>query len=187
MIIPYSLTDLGAANANPDWKKDKINLFKADRDASFDKTKIQKWVKDKDGDTTGNFVYRHFVPYNWIFDAITETLENKTRGEIIQFLQDWTNALEIKPADTDTQLPNDPWKSRVDYDTWVEWSIESICDWRLNIYYGPGIGDAGGTRLDYPTSATKKKDQTDRVQHAANKLVENITALEKHIELNNPF
>ena len=187
MITPYSLTDITCQPAEIDWTKDWIAYFRANRSVSCDdKGQIERWVTDQDGEIGG--VYRHFVPYDWILSAISSTLEGKTRRGIVEKLEQWKHALEIESTEYDKRLATEKWSSRLNYDVWVERSIEAICEWRQNIYQGQGKGDGQGTRLDYPTSMTIGERQFDRVKQAANKLVELFPILaKKNQELKHPL
>ncbi|KZT51038.1 hypothetical protein CALCODRAFT_154246 [Calocera cornea HHB12733] len=158
MIVGYSATDMNGAGASPIWLQDRILNWKFSRDSTFDMRAIQAWVRGSPpngpGDTapagTRNSLYRHYVPYRWIFEYVTDHLANRTRTEIIAELQQWFTALNI-PQDWGWANVR---QNRFYYDGAIEWAIEAICDIKENIYWGPGQGDGAGTRLDIPNGPT---------------------------------
>lgn len=141
----------------------------------FDKTMMQNWVKTKDGVPTKdgkNWVYNHYVPHSRIYKAIEDVImtNSMTRETAIQWLVDIALKLKIKP---DATLVATKWKAnRVAYDLWADWAISAICDWKENIFYGPGTGDVRGSALDNPTNGKQLK----RVTRAAAKLQRLIQA-----------
>ncbi|KAJ0382970.1 hypothetical protein COL922a_011422 [Colletotrichum nupharicola] len=54
---------------------------------------------------------------------------------------------------------------------WQQWALEAFCDYPDNCYYGPGTGDAAGTKVDVP-NGVNAVDQKKRLQAAAIQLRE---------------
>ena len=68
------------------------------------------------------------------------------------------------------------------YDVWVDWAINSILDWPLNMFYGKGEGDHAGTWLDIPTVDNDKKGLiTTAIAAAQYKRVQGAMAMLKDI------
>jgi hypothetical protein len=138
----------------------------------FDKTEMHNYVKNTDGEPkvgSKSWVYNHYVPHSRILKAIEANILDKTRLQAFTWLRGVTRALGIQP-DQYIERFGDAMVNRVTYDAWVDWCIGSICDWRENIFYGPGTGDKQGTSLDHPKGGKRSKTQEKRVEEAAKKL-----------------
>lgn len=178
MLMIYDKEDFDpSTNATdaPAFLKRTICYMVYVRTDSFDKTTMQNWVKEKDGVATvngKNWVYNHYVPHSRIQKAIQEIIVRNeiSRETAIEWLI--SIALELK-IEADQKLAASNWgDSRVAYDVWMDWAVSAICDWKENIFYGPGLGDERGTALDIP----KNSRQLARVKRAAAKLHELIPA-----------
>ena len=102
------------------------------------------------GDNAGHGTYKHYIPYDRMFQKLIADMGFQTRGQIIGYLDTVANALGINPDNSRI----DPQHNRVGFDAWVTWVVEAICDWPQNIYRWPtSTGDAAGTAVDTPTGA----------------------------------
>lgn len=176
MLIVYDLDDLRPSHGPISWH-DRLGLRVLSltyvRSNAFDKSKMQNWVRKIDGEPLNegkNWVYNHYVPHSRIRDSIRDTIlgNEMTRTELLEWLIYITGELKIVP-DIDLQQSRAE-ESRAAYDTWVDWAITAICDWKCNIFFGPGEGDHGGTSLDTPTGTKQGKQQLERVQEAQKRL-----------------
>ena len=165
------------------------------RTDSFEKTKMQNWVRGKDGvlptTTDDNWIYNHHVPHSRIYRAVENVIlgKNMTREVVIHWLIDVISELNITP---DKALAATDWgASRLAYEVWADWAVSAICDWKWNIFYGPHTGDHGGITLDWPKANSENSEmQFTRVEKAAKQLDKVLDAkgflLEKTIDHEKP-
>jgi len=175
MYILYDTLDCGGQagqNVSTFWDLQVYALLSVRTDI-FDKTEMQNWVKKTDGNkgmpsgNRKNWVYNHHVPHSRILKAIEANISGMSRLKAMKWLRRVANDLGIQPDQYFKKLFEYPPSNRMSYDAWVDWCIGSICDWKQNIFYGPGSGDHRGTTLDTPPKRTK---QYDRVKAAAQRL-----------------
>ncbi|KAK0717696.1 hypothetical protein B0T26DRAFT_872102 [Lasiosphaeria miniovina] len=147
--------------------------------------KMKAYVKAKDGEpepiVSGkpkHWVYNHYVPHGRIIKAIEDVIVNKmmTRAQVLAWLDSVTKALKIEPDEFLKQVQN-PLTSRPAFDVWVDWAAAAICDWRENMFYGPGTGDGAGTRIDSPSGGANSAAQLARVKLGAAELKKNLPRL----------
>jgi hypothetical protein len=180
MYILYDKLDCGLGQAGknvPAFQDLQVYALLSVRTDIFDKTEMQNWVKKTDGNkgkpsgNRKNWVYNHHVPHSRILKAIEANILGKSRLDAMDWLVEVVKKLEIQPDEYFNKLFKSHTPNRMAYDARVDWCIGSICDWKQNIFYGPGSGDHRGTTLDTPPKKTK---QYTRVKDAAKKLREVI-------------
>ena len=147
------------------------------RSASYEWADIQKAVKNEDGDAThGTQIYRHYIPYQVLRVALEKIFveDGKSREMTCRWLYFTVLALykdcKIFPFEK-LKPPHNLFEvhTRMGSSAWTTWALEAICDYPDNIFYGPGMGDGSGTKVDIPTGATKVQ-QLQRVRAGAVRL-----------------
>ncbi|PWY86720.1 hypothetical protein BO70DRAFT_427738 [Aspergillus heteromorphus CBS 117.55] len=123
------------------------------RTLPFNWTATKNWVSIHNSHPAMGIqrTYRHFIPRNRIIKAIETTMQRgqMTRAQVLAFLVEVTTQLGIEQPDA--ALLHLPWDANVvNYDTWLTWAVESIADWKMNIFLGYGTGDKSGRDLDLP-------------------------------------
>jgi hypothetical protein len=182
MIIAYDKTD----KESPNFLDEQIVEFRMVRSPQYDFASVKKWVKETDGED-GSQIYRHYVPFQRIWQAISSLMLMKTRREVLGWLI--KRVLPVLKLEEDEFLKRyaDPMENRMAFDIWLDWAVGSICDWKENIYYGDGEGDHAGSELDKPTGPKKAAIAT-RVEAAAETLAKVISGLsiEQRVNLTDP-
>ena len=193
MIYLYSLSEVtGEATTQP-WLEQEIVLVRHKR-TETDGDSGKTWAKNKDGYQKGRDgdvpgkkpSYRHYVPYQRIFNALQLAFLGKKRKDILEWMLSPTpystspcliNTLQVDAPDWLPKL-GDPSKSRMAYDCAIDWATTRVCFWQENYYYGFGAGDLQGRALDVPTTPKIGPTQKARVEAAAQKLKANIPTLD---------
>lgn len=150
MVQPISWSDhfnvADPQNATGRFLEERILYFRYQRPSISNDTKA---AVDgiNDGEQAGT--YKHYIPYDRIFQKMVADMESMTRGHIIGYLD---TALDQLGIGDNSNL--EPQKSRVEFDSWVTWAMEEICDWPQNIFrWSASSGDARGTAVDTPRGA----------------------------------
>ncbi|KAI1845405.1 hypothetical protein JX265_005266 [Neoarthrinium moseri] len=78
-----------------------------------------------------------------------------------------------------------PSKSRFDYDAWISWAVDLICDWPQNLFQGVSGDDGGGTKLDEP-SMQESPELRGRLCRAALQLKATIPGLRIALRKSDP-
>lgn len=170
MIIAYGKTDREPS----DFLNEEIVEFRMVRSPPYGFDSVKKWVKDTDGES-GSQIYRHYVPFQRIWQAISSFMLKQTRGQVLEWLQRVLPELKLKEDEFLKKYAN-PMENRMAFDIWLDWAVGSICDWKDNIYYGEGAGDHAGNELDTPTGPNKA-DIATRVEAASKTLADMIPHL----------
>ena len=196
MLVVYGYQDCKPVESSAEvhWSKDRVVCIWHTRSDIFDPTSVENAVFRADGEpgkstasgAANKFLFRHYVPYNRIFSAIEEQIivEGMNRLQLWDWLHNLMAQLKIDP-DEYLKLGGEPVDSRRNYDVWVDWAISSICQWHFNIFYGPGTGDGGGSKIDQPTGQINGAKQKARVEKAAAHLQANLKllSLEKTVSI----
>ena len=179
MLIVYGRQDYEGGDHTNGWLNDEIVFISHSRTDAFGDLNLKKYLRDIDGKAEpsgkGNEknVYRHHIPYRRIYLAIEdEILRGRfTRSKLLDWIQETHKTLSIKP-DEPLKFSQKPEVSRVFYDIWVDWALNAICQYRENMFYGPGTGDGGGAKIDYPAGGDKQRinTQKERLKAGASKL-----------------
>ncbi|KAK0639566.1 hypothetical protein B0T16DRAFT_245756, partial [Cercophora newfieldiana] len=184
MYILHDTTDNGTAGKDAPRFDDRIvQTLLCFRTGVFNKNATRNYVKTTDGEQTNpppprkNWSYKHHVPHIRILKAIETKILGKTRLQALRWLMDVAKVLGIRPDEQLVKRFKYPPTNRVDYETWADWCIGSICDWKENIFYGPGTGDHRGTHVDYPDGGARSSAQLSRVAGAAEALRNAIPGL----------
>lgn len=159
MLVVYGRQDYNGKN-DINWLEDEIVFIFHTRTEAFDDSSMQASVR-KDGEMgasgtgTNKFVYRHHIPYQRIYLAIEDTIvsEKFSRLRLLEWLTGRHEALGIEPDKS--LVIDDARKKRLIYDIWVDWAVSAICQFKDNIFYGPGTGDGAGTKIDFPNGENK--------------------------------
>ncbi len=141
------------------WEKfldEKIVGISDIRAPSFEWNRIQDAVKDADGDIThGTQIYRHYVPYEEVLEALEQNLSKKKRGDGCEWLNKSINYLykdcqtfpltKLEPPNKGYQKTFEIEKTRKVASSWMTWALEAIClliqEWRYTtLDGGPCIG-----------------------------------------------
>ncbi|MBO3749207.1 DUF4157 domain-containing protein [Streptosporangiaceae bacterium NEAU-GS5] len=146
MVTPYTDVDFAQGDPNQDFLQHKVIFLR------YQRPSIESAVKtavDKFGDNEGVGTYKHCVPWDRIFKGLESTLVGMSRASCVVYLGQALAWLQIKDTSGLPAIQN-----RVQFDAWLSWAVEAICDWPKNIFRGPSAGDQGGTVIDRPTDVS---------------------------------
>lgn len=113
-----------------------------------------KNIMETYGDGSGQGVYNHHVPHSAIVNRIVAGLNFKSRDQIVGTLNQASATLSQIEAVPANEFGQNPWASRVSFDTWVDEKICNIADWPANLFRWQNTGDRGGTAIDEPINPT---------------------------------
>ena len=174
----------------PEWELfmgSKVLDIQGDRRTCREWSSIQTAVRKADGEP-GNkmkdILYRHYVPYQRIRDALKRFVGDCTIREAYQRLEFAIRAIyedcstfpisALQPPRKDSSgkywASIDAEYTRGYVREWFTWAFEIICDYPNNIYYGRGSGDWNGWDVDVPSGGTYSAAQQTRVEKGAAKL-----------------
>jgi hypothetical protein len=129
-------------NPGGDWRENRIVDLRYQRPGMSSDT---RQAVDRFGDGQAHGIYKHHVPWDRIFQAMRNNLQDRKRWQGGQYLGNAIRTLGIRGIGVD------PEASRVNFDMWVTWAMEEICDWPDNIFrWDYSSGDRGGTAIDDP-------------------------------------
>ncbi len=161
----YTFADLGKGSPTPNWSDElqgPVGRVAFSREGI--PTAVQGHVDGyKDGNGAGP--YRHHVPYALISRALIHKMEEGTLAKAIKmltFLHDDLHREVLKTGVNIGRYPpgNDPARNRAEYDYFVDWHMQAICDCPIDIFrFEPSSGDHGGTALDQPKGASGALDK----------------------------
>ena len=187
-----AISEATGKNVDVPWLEQEIVLVRHKR-TEIDGDSGKAWAKKqdgydahRDGPATGKPSYRHYVPYQRIFNALQLVFLGKKRKDILLWMLSGTpysrspcliNTLQIDAPDWLPKL-GDPSKSRMAFDCAIDWATTRVCFWHANYYYGFGTGDRQGRALDVPTTPKIGPTQKERVEAAARTLKANIPTLD---------
>ena len=146
MIILYSQSQVDGKTDATNWLDQQIAVVKHRRThttdfASPSKTLLEKEVKawaakagfDMETLTKAErekigWGFKHYVPYQRIFNALQDLMLGHTRREIAAALTKCVVGMNLMVPDYLTKL-GDMTKSELAFDEWLDWTIASVCYW----------------------------------------------------------
>lgn len=185
MLVLYSMQDCFGGPSSS-WMDDQIAMVWHTRSDIFDAKAVEKYCLETDGEpgkpvgggSAQKFLFRHCIPYQRIFKAIEDYIlaQSMTRAQAYKWLYETTYKLGLQPDEFLAACGN-PAATRRGYDIWIDWAVSSICQWQKNIFYGPGTGDGGGTKIDIPQGPVNGAAQKIRVIEAGKQLQQVLPTL----------
>lgn len=167
MIVIYDLEDKKTGDSTVSFLERNPFYIRHERTAAGDKKETQEWVDSNNyvpAPKGQDIVYKHYVPYNKIYEAINDrVIKSTSRRQFIEWLENVAVTLGIE----NRSIKGQQQVSRFKYDEAADHYVSSICDWEENIFRGASKGDGGGTKKDIP----KNQDLAETMEAAAKRLL----------------